>query len=113
MRSGDFAAISAAIHPPIEQPSDIDRVEVETIQQLEIDVGDIVDAIEPVRQAGPAKARVRGHDQTAPRRKQRDEFLFWIESLAPMQPKQRRALPGLEHFEVNSCNLDCCCFQAS
>ena len=55
---------------------DIDHIELETIQQLEIEMGDIVDAVEPVRQAGPTKAGMRGHDQTAPRRKQRDELLL-------------------------------------
>ena len=53
----------------------MDHVECETIQQFEIEMGDIVDAVEPVRQARPAKAGVRGHDQTAPRRKQRDRIV--------------------------------------
>ena len=100
--------------PPADRAArDINHTKLETIQQFEIEMGDIVDAVEPVRQAGPTKAGMRGHDQTAPCRKQRDKLCFWIESLTAMQPKQRWPLPGLEHFDFNSGDLNCCCFQAN
>ena len=44
MRSGALVAISAAIQPPIEQPTRSILVEAEPVQQFEIDVGDVVDA---------------------------------------------------------------------
>ena len=45
------------------------------------------------------------------RRQQRDELFLRTEALAAVQPEQRCALPGLEQFEVDSRDLDCCCLQ--
>ena len=51
---GDPAADRAA--------DEIDRVETQPVHQFEIDVRDVVDAVEPVRQRRVAEARMRGRD---------------------------------------------------
>ena len=64
-RSGALVAISAAIQPPIEQPTRSTASSFKHVHQFEIEVGDIVDAVEPIRQARLAEARMRRRDQAA------------------------------------------------
>ena len=50
-RSGALLAISAAIQPPIEQPMRSTLLEIQAVHQLQVDVGDVFHAIQPIRQA--------------------------------------------------------------
>ena len=54
--------MSAAIQPPIEQPIRSALLISSRVHQLQVDVGDVINAIQPIRQAGAAKARMRGRD---------------------------------------------------
>ena len=60
-------ASSAAIQPPSEKPTRWTRVEIELIEEVEIEVGEVVDGIEPVRRVGLAEARMLRHDHVVPR----------------------------------------------
>ncbi len=78
--------------------------ETRAIHQLEIEVGDIVDAVEPVRQRGFAEARMRRRDHAAILREPFDERHIHADTGAAMQPEERSALPALEHFELDACD---------
>ena len=54
--------------PAAEREADqIDVLEVELIEEVEIEVGEIGDGVEPVRRVGGAEARMLGHDHVVPR----------------------------------------------
>ena len=61
------AASSAAIQPPSEMADQIDVVEIELVEQVEIEVGEVGDGVEPVRRVGGAEARMLGHDHVVAR----------------------------------------------
>ncbi len=70
--------------------------QIQAIQQLEIEVGDIVDAIEPLGEIGLAEARMRRHDEPALCRQQRNEGLPDFEAAAAVKEKKRPTLSALK-----------------
>ena len=54
--------------PAAEREADqIDVVEIELIEEIEIEVGEVGDVVEPVRRVGGAEARMLGHDHVVAR----------------------------------------------
>jgi hypothetical protein len=84
---------------------DVEVAQIHAVHQLEIEVGDVVHAIEPIRQTGLTKARMRGSDQSAPRRQRRDKWLSSVESVTTVQEKKRTALPIFEQLKVDVRNF--------
>ncbi len=76
--------------------------QVKPVQQFEIQISDVVDAIEPVGQARFAEAGMGRSDQAPFARQLRGKTLPGIVALAAMQEQQRAAMACLEHFEVDS-----------
>ena len=106
IRSGTLVAISAAIQPPIEKPTMIDSRQTQAIHQFEIDVRDVVDAVEPVRQRRLAEAGMRRRDHAALFREQVEKRHVEPDAGAPVQIENWRALPALEHLKLDACNGD-------
>ena len=57
-----FTAISAAIQPPKPVPTTVRSLEIELIEQVEIEVGQVVDRAHALGQLGAAKAWMRRRD---------------------------------------------------
>ena len=70
-RRQHFTAISAAIHPPIDDPTRTTSLRFEPIEEIEIEVAEIVDAIDPGRQRRAAESRMRRRDDAAAAREKR------------------------------------------
>jgi hypothetical protein len=71
--------------PAPDRASDhIDRRKVETVEQFQIEVRDIIDAVEPVRQARFAETGVGGNEQPALPGQRSNERLSGIEALTAM-----------------------------
>jgi len=88
------------------QSHDVGSPQRQAIQQFEIDVGDVIDAVEPVRQRRLAKAGMRRRDDAPAPREQVDEAHVGRDPGAAVQIKDRRAAPALEHLELDPGNRD-------
>ncbi len=75
---------------------------LQAVEELEVDVGDVVDAVEPVGQARPAKARMRRRNEPAPRGEEPGDFLALVEALRAVQKKKRLAGSRLVHLQVDA-----------
>ena len=95
----------------------VDLRDVEPIEQLEIDVGDVVDAIEPFRQARFAEARMRRRDHAGALPPAATKRLPGIVTLAAMQKQNRaamiRAAIHCKQLEIDAGNLHRCRTHAS
>src|SRR6185312_6059127 len=76
-------------------------LQLEPVDQLEIDMRDIVDAIDPIGQARIAEAGMRGRDDAVMCGQQRDESVIGRETRAAMQEEQRRARAALMDLELD------------
>ena len=91
---GDPAADRAADH--------IDLIESQPVEQFEMDVGDVVDRIDPVGQAGLPEPGMRRRDQPMALGQRSDVGMLGREALRAVQEQNRRTFAGLEHLKLDA-----------
>ena len=84
------------------EADEIGARQAQAVHQLEIDVGDVVDAVEPVRQRRLAEARMRRRDHAPLLRQQLEKRQVEADAAAAVQIEERRALPALEHIKLDT-----------
>src|SRR5690606_18391310 len=100
--------------PPADRGADQrNLVKLETIHQLEIEMRDVVDAVEPIGQRAAAEARMRWRDQPMALGEQRGIGLVWSKTLAAVQEQQRSAPASLKPFEFDVRDGDKASFHGS
>ena len=77
------------------------------VHQFEIDVGDVVDAVDPVGQGGFAETRMRGRDHVPLLCHQRQERIAGGDPLAAVKIKERRAVAAFEQLDRDARNRHC------
>src|SRR3984957_7925730 len=81
----------------------VDAVEFQDVHQFEIKMGNVVDTVEPIRQARLAEARMRRCDEAAFFGQRRHEWLLRSETSTTVQKQNgpRRPLAGIEQFKLD------------
>ena len=94
---GEFAG-----DPSAERTADhIDLVEVEAIQQLQVDVGDVVRCLDPVGQGRLTETGMRRGDQPVPGGQQWYIGMGWRKTLRAVKEQYRWPVASLEHFKLD------------
>ena len=78
-------------------------------------MGDVIDAVEPIRQGRLAEARMRRRDEAALFGQRRYERLLWTKTSAAMQEHNGtpRPLTGIEQFKLDVRDLQFCRLHAN
>ena len=100
---------------PDRAADEVDAVEFQDIHQFEIEMGNVVDTIEPIRQARLAEAWMRRCDEAALLGQRRDERLLRTKTAAAVQKQNgtRRPLAGIEQFKLDVCDFQLCRLHAN
>ena len=81
-------------------------MQIELLEQIEIDVGEIVDAVDPVGQRRVAEAGMRrGHDLEVAREKI-EELGARVDSAGAMQQQEQRSGPAMHDLQLQAANRD-------
>jgi len=92
---GEFAG-----DPSTERTADhVHLVELEVIQQLQVDVGDVVRRVDLVRQGRLTEAGMRRGNQPVPRGQQWHVRIRWRETLRAVKEQYRWSIASFEHFK--------------
>ncbi len=89
--------------PTTHRRSDqIDLTQAEVVEQFEVHVRDIVDAVEPIGKCGATKAWMRRHDHAPAPRHKRQERIIGPNTTGTMQKQDRCAGATLEQLDIDA-----------
>ncbi len=106
MRAVDLMAISAASQPPNDTPTTAIVRERQLIDEVEIEIGEVVDAVEPARRLRAAEAGMGRRQHTRARGQRVEHRRVRLDADAGMQEQQRPALPALDHLDADAVDGD-------
>ena len=86
------------------ETDEIGSRQTQAIHQFQVNVGNVVHAVEPVRQRRFAETGMRRRDHAPAFREQVDEWSVAPDAGATMQIENGLALPALEHVELDPRN---------
>ena len=102
IRAVDLMAISAAIQAPSETPTTVSIAQIELIEQVEIEIGEVVDGVKDFGCFGAAEARMDRRDHARMRGAAGRAPAPRVEPDAGMQEQSGRPLPLLDAFDANA-----------
>ena len=85
---------------------DVDAGQIQPVHQFQIDMGDVVDAVEPIRQGGFSEAGMRRRDHPPVLREQIEKRQVRADAGAPVQMQCRRSLPAVQQLQLDACDGD-------
>ena len=97
-----MTAISAAIQPPNDTPTSDRIAQVHRLQQIEIEIGEIVDRGHVLRLLGAAEARMRRRDHARLRGELLEHRRVGLDADAGMEEQQRPPGAGLDHLDAHA-----------
>jgi hypothetical protein len=85
---------------------DRDVAQIELLEQVEIEIGEVVDPVERSRRLLPAEAGMRRNQEAAVRGEPLQHRRVGLDADSGMQEQQRPSAPALDHLDLDAADRD-------
>src|SRR3984893_12952569 len=94
--------------PPAKRDTrDDNALEIELIEEIEVEIGEVVDGVERFRRLRSAETRMRRSDQAHARREPGEDGSAGLDADAGMEKQERRSFSALDHLNADAANTEC------